>query len=747
MGEFREGWAKIVLTPRNSGVPIELDWDKWDLTRSINSLHKFTCNPILDSSWIDFESETGFKTTIGDEVEFWATFGDETGGDSKRFGGYIQSIEGEYNQGTQLNLNCNDYRYLLQRMEVFKDYYKLMTVSLSQYANYVQRLYNANTLSEAIYYLCSAVGFTDFSQLDQPYAFLAPDDTTYTNTAGIANDTLFNGFPQEPGYPYHGSGTHWLEFYGGNEVAFTVYEDSEGYDAINYPYLTLNLLNNMGCEFGLRITVNGSYVYIPWYSDLSGYTGVTKTEGLAPNVYNTKTNIVIPLKELLDGVIVNYTYMVTKIEIVNYVTGGVPSGSIFVSKFGAVDPYQALPMRHEYIHMNGYELADMLATDCNHYFTINPYKQPVIYNNQKRVTSHSIIEGENLITSNVTYDDDDLVNNYMCISNQENNNVIFGQEVDLEGINRNGRYDRIDEESDITDVYGMKVYAEDMARKLSKLVPTYECTITPNFEMNEGELVYVYNPSLGVEKSLYINEITISSDGTCRVTLGLPPATLISYLKKLTKRTGSLNNRTNKAYNELTKTNTNISNLDFQYAVGEVNLYGSDIVAPGIDLNEDRNSYGALLWKAPSDVVTIDNSGVDLYRPSAASLSEFNHIISAVPLNNPKFKYIKKVTVDYEYTGFYNSIIMGWSFYSNYDITDNTKNQMYSTYSTVLSGKSNASGSGSVVIYEKNVSPKDLPPVPYYHLDLSFFTSSNPGWYGHFKVTGIRTEYVAENGG
>jgi hypothetical protein len=742
MTKVMMGDQKIQITPQSTGTPFILDWDKWTLTKSVDNLHKFSCTPILDETWVDFESETGFKVNIGDELEFWATFGNERGADTKRFGGYVQSMNPHYDGSVTLDINANDYRYLLQRMEVFKDYYKLMTVSISNYAEYVQRLYNANTLSEAIYYICTAAGFTDFSLLEHPYAFLALDSVVYTRSVGSTSiDVLFDGFPQEPGYPYRGDKTHWLSFRGEAEFAFTVYSDTQGYDANAYPYLTLNLLTNEGAEFGLRVTVNGSYVYIPWYSDLSGYTG-TKTNSLVPNVYNTKTNIVIPLKDLLDQTSPATTYKITKVEIVNKKTGGTPTGSIFISKFGACDPYQANEMRHEYIHKNGYEICNMLAKDCNHYFNITPHKQPVIYNNAKRITAHSIIEGENLIESNANYDDEDLVNNYMCLSNLEGNNVLFAQEIDLESMTRHGRYDRIDEESDIDNVYSMKTYSQDQVAKLGKLLPNLECTIIPDFSINEGELVYVYNPSMGVEKSLMVNEITFDSDGGCRVTLGQPTNDLITYIKKMSRKTNSLSNRSTKIQDNMTKSKVDMMNQPFDQIVGYTNITGMDIVAPGIDLISDMNEYGAPKWRDSSDVISINNSGVDLYRP--ASLSEFIHIISAVPLNNPKFKYIKKVTVDYEYTGFYNSIIMAWAFYSNYDITDNTKNQMYSTYSTVLSGKSNASGTGSVVIYEKGVSPKDLPPVPYYHLDLSFFSSSTPEWYGHFKVTGIRTEYVAE---
>lgn len=732
MTKVMMGDQKIQITPQSTGTPFILDWDKWTLTKSVDNLHKFSCTPILDETWVDFESETGFKVNIGDELEFWATFGNERGADTKRFGGYVQSMNPHYDGSVTLDINANDYRYLLQRMEVFKDYYKLMTVSISNYAEYVQRLYNANTLSEAIYYICTAAGFSDFSLLEHPYAFLALDSVVYTRSVGSTSiDVLFDGFPQEPGYPYRGNKTHWLSFRGEAEFAFTVYSDTQGYDANAYPYLTLNLLTNEGAEFGLRVTVNGSYVYIPWYSDLSGYTG-TKTNSLVPNVYNTKTNIVIPLKDLLDQTSPATTYKITKVEIVNKKTGGTPTGSIFISKFGACDPYQANEMRHEYIHKNGYEICNMLAKDCNHYFNITPHKQPVIYNNAKRITAHSIIEGENLIESNANYDDEDLVNNYMCLSNLEGNNVLFAQEIDLESMNRHGRYDRIDEESDIDNVYSMKTYSQDQVVKLGKLLPNLECTIIPDFSINEGELVYVYNPSMGVEKSLMVNEITFDSDGGCRVTLGQPTNDLITYIKRMSRKTNSLSNRSTKIQDNMTKSNVDMMNQPFDQIVGYTNITGMDIVAPGMDVR------GYL-----SDVISINKSGVNIYRPSLLTGSPDTEIITVIPLNNPKTKYVKKITITYSYTNLYNNVDLSCMLYLDYDPNNVLQLPIYATTDTIISGASNSTGTGSFVIYEDGVSTPKLPPTQYLHL-LTFVWSGGANWYGNFKITGIQTEYVAE---
>ena len=93
--EYKRPYSKIEFNKRNSNDRFEVDWESWTLKRSVNELHQLSFALKEPDTWIDFTSDTGFYTNIGDEVRLNAIYSHEAEKETLRFGGYINNIKAD----------------------------------------------------------------------------------------------------------------------------------------------------------------------------------------------------------------------------------------------------------------------------------------------------------------------------------------------------------------------------------------------------------------------------------------------------------------------------------------------------------------------------------------------------------------------------------------------------------------------------------------------------------------------------
>ena len=604
---------------------ISVDYESWTLKRSKNELHSFDVTLTYPEEWIDPQSPTGIVATIGDEIELYATFGlnDDDNGSIKRFGGYITEVDLSWDGSVKATIKCNDYRVSLKNKQIFKNY-KTIPQSVGMQSVYMKQMYSATSLYDAIIYLCGTVGITDDSKLTSPYAWTRSNTNPLTMTTGSSSycDTFTGIFNLTTKKTFNTVGCHRIMVSKYDpEVVFELYNNKTGYDATTHPHVALNYhkWKKLKTQLGFRFTINGTYYYLPWFDNLSEYSG-NFLPGITGKNTSKPTALVINIKDLMDSTYPGLVYQITKIELVSKKQ---IHGYLYLADVGGLDGYQTIKPTYDYTYEDALSLANNLATQCGHYFNITPNKEIELLNLETMISDRSIIEGDNLISANLKTDDDSFYNNVVMLAQTKKNKSIVCQDIDLQSILTHGEYDKVEENSTLYTKTDVQSAVEEEVASSSELIPTYTCNVHPDFGYKEGEVIYIYNPSLGVERSLETQSVTWTHDGNCSLELGSPTTDLAKILLKWDQNQKLGTMRTIETYSRVNNVQNEILTSTGVYATsrGILTFKGEDIVETGVDLKHDQiTSTSAMLfpnglesdpyWMSPGNDVTIGTDGV-----------------------------------------------------------------------------------------------------------------------------------------
>lgn len=754
----KQGGQKIYFNKRsdlNQTEIEEVDWESWSLKKSKNELHNLTLKLASPTDWIDKTSPTGLKCIFGDEIGLYASFGGNEE-DTKRFGGYISGIDSTFDGSLKVGFDCRDYKISLKNKQVFKDYYKNMPQSIGQYSQYINKLYTSTSLYDSICALCNNVNITDFSLLESPYKWVVSNATPLTRTTGSNSTcTTYSGLKNPIGAnSFTSSKTHQIKTSPlDTEVVFTIYSDGAGYDLMAYPHIGLSYHRAQisNSKLGFKFIINGTTYYLPWFSDLNEYTGNFLT-GLVKTNTTQLTTLMIPIKQLMDDMYPDVEYKCTYIGLVSK---ELDNGYIYLANIGAIDGYQALPMTHEYAYKDSLEVANLISTQCNHIFDINPYKQPILKNRDNVVTNLSIIEGVNLISASLSCDDSEYSNNSLVICKQDDTKAIVAQEIDLQSMNNHGEYDFVEENSEITTDDDAKKYVQDLLKQKSAIIPEITCKVEPSFEYEPGDVIYVYIPSMGIERSLEIQEVTITNTGDCEVIVGYPNETLQTLLLNLSKKQKLGQNRNSQNMDKTTQLKRELITNTGAYIQprGKIVITGKDLVETGVDLYHDQiteycpmwptKTVGDFLWRTNLSGVGVDERGITVVFNDDNGQLKFP---VGIPFYIQTSAQLEKITVTYSYGDLMSTpgqrIYLDVDFYSHFNPYESAGALMTSS----ISNHAPTSSSGTVVASldlndTTGYTLPDLPFLNYYHLLFTLEEVFGEGW---IRIEKIEIEYVSE---
>ncbi len=597
---FQEIEHKWKLSNDTFNHPNPLNWESWTLKLQKHGCDELQITMKTPEELIDPTQETGLQMTIGDEIGLYAFGGGYTLNDIKRFGGYLGRIEMNYGKESDMTLTALDYSYALKNIQVFKDYYKILPIPLGLYTQNVPKYQTRNTLYEAIQDLTALAGFTDYEFLENPYLFKLTGNTCPTRTSGsVATCSVDNSL----GNP--GPSLKFKTNAGGDSIAkWNLYYNATGYELIDYPYLIFNYYAPVmpvdKYYYYFELTVNGETIYVPWW-------GVPSNEGyVTPRAYGQYSTSFIPLTiDLYDGVVnqfdlgTNLVNTVTQIDLCAEKPGTTlpPSTNFWMDNIGVVDMNQVLNPKSEYVYKDALTILKELARQCNHEFRINPYKQPIVYDDKRRLSDFSIIEGDNLLTASIGYSDDSFYNNIVVMGNLENDAVIMGHAINPTSIEDHLQYMLVEENSEMKDTKSIMDYAKERVKESSTLIPTIKCVILPNYEILPGMIIPVFIPSLGIQKSLEILTITHDYKFTCEVELGSPPSDMVNYLKQVAKyQKIGLTRQVARAQDLTDGQTAGKFNKPFVKPKGKIILTGMEMLSPHVNIAEDRDENDDLIW-------------------------------------------------------------------------------------------------------------------------------------------------------
>lgn len=756
----KQGGQKIYFNKRsdlNQTEIEEVDWESWSLKKSKNELHNLTLKLASPTDWIDKTSPTGLKCIFGDEIGLYASFGGNEE-DTKRFGGYISGIDSTFDGSLKVGFDCRDYKISLKNKQVFKDYYKNMPQTIGQYSQYINKLYTSTTLYDSICSLCSNVNITDFSLLESPYKWVVPNNTALTRTIGSNSTcTTYSGLKNPIGTnSFTSAQTHQIKTSPlDTEVEFTIYSDVTGYDLMAYPHIGLSYHRAQisNSKLGFKFIINGTTYYLPWFSDLNEYTGNFLT-GLVKTNTTQLTTLMIPIKQLMDDLYPDVEYVCTYIGLVSK---ELDNGYIYLGNIGAIDGYQALPMTHEYAYKDSLEVANLISTQCNHIFDINPYKQPILRNRDSVVTNLSIIEGVNLISASLSCDDSEYSNNSLVICKQDDTKAIVAQEIDLQSMNNHGEYDFVEENSEITTDDDAKKYVQDLLKQKSAIIPEITCKVEPSFEYEPGDVIYVYIPSMGIERSLEIQEVTITNTGDCEVIVGYPNETLQSLLLNLSKKQKLGQNRNTQNMDKTTQLKRELITNTGAYIQprGKIVITGKDLVETGVDLYHDKcikdGAMGFLnkgdpLWRSENCGVGVDERGIQIVfnSPGAGNI----YIPLGIPFYLQTSAQLEKIRVTYSWDAILTHtpaqrIYIDLDVYSSFDPYEPSSGLLaHHSFINHLPVTDSGTLTHELVLNETTgYTLPELPFLNYYHLIFALQENISEGW---IRIEKIEIEYVSE---
>lgn len=593
MVEIAKPFSKVLFNKRNYVDEItDVDWLSWSLTRKKDELHELQVELTYPLDWIDFDADTGMKATIGDEIGLWASWGQTLDQDSKRFGGYISGISGAFDGSAKITFTAKDFRYSLQNRQVFRDYYRVMPIKTGMYGDYVNKLFKRTSLYTHTKDLCTYCGFTDFSLLENPHAWSLSEGQPFTRTLGTySTSTTITGVGS-------GKSTKLSCNSKDSSIAFTIYDDAQGYDGMAYPHLSIayHLPKWSSASVGFRFTINGTYYYVPWRNSLTSYSG-NKLRGLVPKFTKNFEILVIPIQQLMNEKYPNTVYNITKIEVISAKSGGIGNGNIYFDNIAPVDYKQMVQNTFDYSYTDMLSALNKLCVQCEHYFEIDPFKRPLLHNINSLITDKAIREGDNLISATLNYEDTELVNNMIVIAGVEDQRGILGQSVDFMGKYQNGEYDKVEETNDLTTNEAVWDYTREKVAKGSYVTPSISCEVKPDFGYKEGEIIYVYIPSLGIEKSLQILSVSWDNTGKCSLDLGNPETELSKFLKQLDANQKSGMAFSNKTIDKALAIEQQGKFSDMYTApLGRTKIGGSHMIAPGVNVLNDVKPDGGKMW-------------------------------------------------------------------------------------------------------------------------------------------------------
>jgi hypothetical protein len=738
---------------------VEVDWESWTLKKAKNELHNLDVTLKTPVDWINKNSETGLDCNIGDEIGLYATFGMDTLNEgTKRFGGYITSVDSTYDGSLKASFTVKDYKQLLKNKIVFKDYYKNMPQTIGQYSKYINKMYSATTLYDSICGLCEMVDITDFTLLETPYKWVKANNSPLTRNIGsYSNCVTYSGILNKFGENSFTTGDmHQINLkYTDSEVEFEIYDNATGYDAMAHPHLGLTYHRPpiSHANLGFKFVINGTTYYLPWFDDLTGYTGNFLT-GLVKTPTSQPATLMIPLKDLMDELYTDSVYNVTYISLISK---DVDNGSIYVSNIGAIDGYQATKMTHDYSYKDGLEIANQISLQCGHDFEINPYKQPILNNVEQRVTNKYVIEGTNLISATLNCDDTELVNNGMLIAKEDDKKAIVCQQIDLQSILEFGEYDIVDENSDIATIDDGQKYIDNIINMKGSPIPTITCKVLPDFDYEPGEHIYVYIPSMGIERTLEIVSVTWDNTGGCELELGQPDTTLQNFLINLSKNQKVGRNKNSQGMDKIISSQRqNITNTGSYISPrGLIRITGRDLVEIGVELHRDvmtsddglvyGNVKGDPYWKSIGSDIFCDERGLRMRLKDTNPQLWFP---LGLPFSMERKVQLEKIRITYSYTGMAtyppHIIYADVSIYSHFDIDD--KNTGFMFRDTIAThGPTSSSGSVTAELILSEPEQQTLPDLPfldYYH--LLFEISENEYSGGEILIESIEIEYISE---
>ena len=738
---------------------VEVDWDSWTLKKAKNELHNLDVSLKTPTDWINKNSETGLDCTIGDEIGLYATFGMDTLNDgTKRFGGYITNVDSEYAGSLNAKFSVKDYKQVLKNKIIFKDYYKSMPQTIGQYSKYINKMYSATTLYDAVMGICEMVNVSDFTLLETPYKWVKPNNTPLTRNIGSYSDCitysgLLNKFAANS---FTTEDMHQINLrYTDSEVEFEIYDSATGYDAMAYPHigLTYHRTPISHANLGFKFVINGTTYYLPWFDNLDGYTGY-KLKGLVQTPTSQPATLMVPIKDLMDELYPDSVYNITYISLISK---DVNNGSFYVSNIGAIDGYQATPMTHDYSYKDALEIINLISLQCGHDFEINPYKQPLLHNIEQRVTNKYVIEGENLISATLSCDDTELANNGMLIAKEDDTKAIVCQQIDLQSMIKYGEYDIVDENSDVATIEDGQSYIDNIIYTKGTPIPTLICNVLPDFDYEPGEYLYVYIPSMGIERTLELVSVTWDNTGKCELELGQPDTTLQNFLTNLSKNQKLGRNKNSQGMDKIVSSQRQkITNTgSYISPKGLIKITGRDLVEIGVELHRDvmtsseglvyGNVQGDPYWKSIGSDIYCDDRGL---RMTLRGTSPILYFPLGLPFSMDKKVQLEKVRITYTYTGMDtyppHLIYADIDVYSHFDIDDITSGFMFrDTIST--HGPTSSSGTVTAELDLSDPEQQTLPDLPfldYYHLLFSVSENSESG--GEIVIDKIEIEYVSE---
>jgi len=600
MTKVRFGLENIQFNKRgqhNASDYEDVDFASWSLKRQTDELSTLDFELLYPIEWIDEDSETGLKCTIGDEVGLFASFGNEDGTDIKRFGGYITGITGNISGDgvPSISITAADFRLALKNKIVFKDSYYLAPKLLNTLEINIGTYTQANSLHDSVVALCSLVGFTDFSLLESPYLFLYTGSVDILRAFGSAStctvvsswgvSSKFQGSTKKTDKSYRFT-TNTADTF----VGWTLYDNTTGFDLMDYPYFSNYFYwgNASKAAWGYKFVINGQTYYVPYSSSLNAYPDGILLPRQVVKKKSAWQQEILPIRDLMDASYPDTSYNCTYVGVVAQPHYSGTGGNFYLDYVGMLDKDQTATKVLSYTYEDALALTNDIATQCNHKFKINPYMQPIIKPNTECISNMSVIEGENLISAETKFDDSELINNKIVLANIGETTHITGMAVEPRGITYNGEYCNVEETTDYTTKDTVKKYAEDQVKENGWVKPSISVNVLPSFDYEEGDILYCYIPSLGIEQSLEISSVSIDSDGSCSLELGRPETTLATFLKNLAAKQKTGTTTAMNSINAIPKTLVDSQFMDIQNSPDGMLVYtGKDLVIDGVDLAHD----------------------------------------------------------------------------------------------------------------------------------------------------------------
>jgi hypothetical protein len=627
MTEVKYGTQSVQFNKRghtNAADYEEVDFASWSLKKQLNELSTLDVELLYPGEWINEDSETGLKCTVGDELHLYASFGSELGDDTKRFGGYITSITGHYGDGVgTLSLTASDYRLALKNKIVFKDTYYIAPDLMSTIARNVGVVTESNCLYDGVVAACTLSGITDFSLMEKPYIFMLNGAAPLRRWGGTYSSNTIKSKFGVGGTFQLGAGSNKAsatsyQFYTDTRDSYAEWEIYNGsFDLMDYPHFAYYLYYPKACKaaWGYKFVINGQNYFLPYSSSLSTLGDIHFPRRTIAKQSSWRQEI-IDIREMMDASYTDTSYNCTYIGLVAQPAASGTGGVFYLDMINMMDNNQNNKKVETYNYEDSMALVNDICKQCNHIFKINPYKQPTITSQEECISNMSVIEGENLITADSKFDDSQLINNKVAMANINQTKIITGMAIDERGIAANGEYCNVEETTDYTTADTVKQYAIDQVKQGGWLKPSVSVNVSPSFEYEEGDITYVYIPSIGIEKSLEINSVNLSSDGACSLELGQPETTLALYLKRLQQNQKHIQTTAMTSANMIPA-----ASVDAQFKTpkrtddGLVILTGTHMYDAGVDIMNGRYGEEILSMGLPAKIGSIDVLGAKMWTP------------------------------------------------------------------------------------------------------------------------------------